>query len=71
MMNPAGKSGSGGREPRDSAKEADTKSTQTPNADMQAEDAGTQNSGTPGRGTAAGGAMKQTSKTKAESGTKR
>jgi hypothetical protein len=71
MMNPAGKSRSGGREPRDSAEEVDIKNKITPNADMQAEDAGTQDSGNTGRGTAAEGAMKQTSKTEAERGTKR
>ena len=70
-MNPGSKSRSGGREPRDSAKEVDTKNKMTPNTDMQAEDAGTQDSGNTGRGTAAEGAMKQTSKTKAESGGKR
>lgn len=70
-MNPASKSRSGGREPRDSAKEVDTKNKKTPNTDMQPEDAGTPDSGNSGRGTAAQGAMKQTSKTKAESGAKR
>lgn len=69
-MNPASKSRSGGREPRDSAKEVDTKNKKTPNTDMQPEDAGTPDSGNSGRGTAAQGAMKQTSKTKAESGAK-
>ena len=38
---------------------------------MQPEDAGTPESGNTGRGTAAEGAMKQTSKTKSESETKR
>jgi hypothetical protein len=71
MMNPASKSRSGGRDPQDSAGEVDTKNKKTPNTDMQPEDAGTPDSGTTGRGTAAEGAMKQTSKTKAETGTKR
>jgi hypothetical protein len=44
----------------------DTQAGQTPNPDMQAEDAGTTDSGT-----AATGAMKQSSKTAAESGDKR
>lgn len=70
-MNPGSKSTSGGREPRDSAKEVDTKNQKTPNTDMQAEDAGTPESGNTGRGNAAESAMKQTSKTKAERGPKR
>jgi hypothetical protein len=43
----------------------------TPNTDMQPEDAGTSESGADDSGTAAGGAMKQTSKTDAQSGRKR
>ncbi len=70
-MNPASKSRSGGREPSRSAKEVDTKNKQTPGTDMQPEDAGTPESGNTGRGNAAEGAMKQTSKTDAERGTKR
>jgi hypothetical protein len=69
-MNPDSKSPSGGREAPD-AKEADTKNKRTPNMDMQPEDAGTPESGNTGRGTATEGTMKQTSKTPAESGTKR
>jgi hypothetical protein len=70
-MNPASKSRSGGREPRDSAKEVDTKNkVSTPDADMQAQDAGTADSGT-GRGRAAEGAMKQQSKTPQERGSGR
>ena len=70
-MKPADKSRSGGRrEPQGSTKEADIRN-QTPNTDMQPEDAGTPDSGNTGRGTAAEGAMKQTSKTKPSSGTKR
>lgn len=69
-MNPASKSRSGGRQ-APGAKEVDTKNKKTPSTDMQAEDAGTPESGNAGRGTAAEGAMKQTSKTPAESGTKR
>jgi hypothetical protein len=73
-MNPASKSRSGGRENPAARRETDTKNKKTPNADMQAEDAGTADSGAaaPGdSGTAAGRAMKQTSKTAAESGNKR
>lgn len=44
---------------------------ETPGTDMQPEDAGTAASGNSGRGTAAEGAMKQTSKTAAESGSRR
>lgn len=43
---------------------------ETPGTDMQPEDAGTAASGNSGRGTAAEGAMKQTAKTAAESGTR-
>lgn len=49
------------------------KPKRTPNTDMQAEDAGTPESGVPadaGRGTAAEGAMKQTSKTDTETGSR-
>jgi hypothetical protein len=71
MMNPADKSQSGRRrEPQGSAKEANT-SNETPSTDMQPEDAGTPESGNTGRGTAAEGTLKQTSKTKSESETKR
>ena len=70
-MNPADKSGSSGRRvPRESSKAVDS-GNKTPNTDMQPEDAGTPESGNTGRGTAAEGVMKQTSKTKPESGTKR
>lgn len=49
------------------------KAPKTPNTDMQAEDAGTAESGVEdtGGGTAAEAAMKQTSKTDAESGSQR
>lgn len=70
-MNPASKSRTGGRETPRGAKDIDTKNKQTPNTDMQAEDAGTAESGADGRGTAVEGAMKQTSKTDAERGSKR
>jgi hypothetical protein len=69
-MNPASDSPSGGRE-APTAREVDPRDKKTPNTDMQPEDAGTPESGNTGRGTAAEGAMKQTSKTPAESGTKR
>jgi len=67
-MNPASKSHSGGRKAPRSVKETDTKNKQTPNTDMQAEDAGTAESGAGGRGNATEGAMKQTSKTPHERG---
>lgn len=64
-MKPASTSRSGGRERR-SDKEVDTRNKQTPNTDLQPEDAGTPASGNTGRGTAADAAMKQTSKTDAQ-----
>jgi hypothetical protein len=70
-MNPASKSRSGGRDAPRGTKEVDTKHKQTPNTDMQGEDAGTAESGVDARGTAAGAAMKQTSKTDAERGSRR
>jgi hypothetical protein len=70
-MNSAGKSGSGGHDAPPRAKEIDTRNKQTPSTDMQPEDAGTPESGSTGRGNAAEGAMKQTSKTAAERGSKR
>ena len=69
-MNPASKSRSGGREAPPNTKEIDTRSKQTPSTDIQPEDAGTPESGSTGRGTAAEAAMKQTSKTGAERGSK-
>ena len=57
-----------------SGPETDTKRKVTPNPEVQMEDAGTPasgNSGLGGRANAAQGAMKQTSKTPAESGGKR
>lgn len=70
-MNPASNSRAGGREPPRGAKEVDTRNKQTPSTDLQPEDAGTPASGNSGRGTAAERAMKQTSKTSAETGSKR
>jgi len=71
-MNPASKSRSGGREPRDSAKEVDTKhKAKTPNADMQEEDAGTAESGNTGRGSASGVPLKQQGRTDQERGSPR
>lgn len=78
-MNPASQSRPGGREAPRSAKEADSKNKHknknkhkhTPNTDMQAEDAGTAESGSTGPGAATQGAIKQTSKTKAERDGKR
>jgi hypothetical protein len=69
-MNPADKSRAGSRrEPQGRAREADLRNT--PNTDMQPEDAGTPESGNTGRGAAAEGVMKQTSKTRSERETKR
>lgn len=70
-MNPASKSRSRGSESPAGAREADRGSRKTPNTDMQPEDAGTAESGNTGRDTAVEGVMKQTSKTRAETGTKR
>ncbi len=70
-MNPGSKSRSGGSEPPRNAKEVDTRNKQTPSTDLQPEDAGTPASGNNSRGTAAQGAMKQTSKTGAERGSRR
>jgi len=61
----------GTRDAPPSGKEPDKKNKQTPNTDMQGEDAGTADSGAGGRGTAVEGAMKQTSKTDAERGSRR
>jgi hypothetical protein len=70
-MNPASKTRSGGREAPASAKEVDTKNKQTPETDLQGEDAGTPASGDGGRGTATQSAMKQQSKTDSERGSGR
>lgn len=72
-MKPNHQSHSGGRDPKPNVKEVDTKNKKTPSPEMQMEDAGTPasgNSGMGGRGTASEGAMKQTSKTDEESGSK-
>ena len=76
-MSPASsKPGSGSRDPADDGADADPGSRTTPSTDMQPEDAGTADSGNsgnvkPGRGSATEGAMKQTSKTGNETGSKR
>jgi hypothetical protein len=70
-MKPTSPSRSGGREAPSHPKVVDTRPKQTPNTDMQDEDAGTAESGVDSRGTAAEGAMKQTSKTDAERGRRR
>jgi hypothetical protein len=61
-MNPASKSRSGGREPKAGAS-VDTRNKKVPNADMQAEDAGTPDSGVTGNAGKVEGAMKQFAKT--------
>lgn len=63
-----------GRQPSSGVDDAENRTKKTPSTDMQAEDAGTADSGNTansGRGTATEGAMKQTSKTDAERGSKR
>ena len=70
-MNPTSKSRFGGRDAPPSTKEVDSRDKQTPSTDVQPEDAGTPESGSTGRGTAAEAAMKQTSKTGADRGSKR
>lgn len=70
-MNPASPSQPGGRDNPAARPQSDSVPQKTPNADMQADDAGTSDSGAAGQddsGTAATRAMKQTSKTAAESG---
>lgn len=69
-MNPSSNTRTGGRDAPDSAKEVDTKNKKTPSTDMQADDAGTAESGNAAGGTSSEGAMKQTSKTTTESGSK-
>ena len=70
-MNPASNSRTGSRESKPGAKEVDSKNKNTPNTDMQPEDAGTPDSGNSGTRTAAEGAMKQTSQTRSDSGGRR
>jgi hypothetical protein len=70
-MNPASPSQPGGRDTHAAPLQSDRVQPKTPNADMQADDTGTSDSGAAGQddsGTAATRAMKQTSKTAAESG---
>jgi hypothetical protein len=61
----------GNREAADDGSGVDAANQKTPSTDMQPEDAGTPDSGNTGRGTAAESAMKQTSKTGNETGSKR
>lgn len=61
----------GARQSGGDSRETDEAARQTPSTDLQPEDAGTPESGSAGRGTAAESAMKQTSKTDRESGSKR
>lgn len=73
-MNPASPSQPGGRAPHAAPLQSERVQPETPNADMQADDTGTTDSGAAGQddsGTAATRAMKQTSKTAAESGDSR
>ena len=69
-MKPANQARPDGRETPAARPEPDVQPGKTPAADMQAEDVGTPESGVDS-GTAAGRAMKQTSKTSAESGNQR
>jgi hypothetical protein len=64
-------SGRGREAPGGTPKDADTGNTQTPNTDMQDEDAGTAQSGNDGRATASHDAMKQSRETEREAGRKR
>lgn len=59
-----------GRRPKPERPQAEPDAV-TPGTDMQSEDAGTPASGNSGRGTAAEPALKQTSKTPAETGSRR
>ncbi len=61
----------GARESGDKGRDADDGVRETPNTDLQPDDAGTPDSGNDGRGTAAEPAMKQTSKTSRETGSRR
>jgi hypothetical protein len=71
-MNPASSnSRPGRREAADDDNAEVDRTKQTPGTDMQPEDAGTAESGVNSRGNAAEGAMKQTSKTGKETGSKR
>ena len=65
------KPGADDREPADNGSDTDRGSAKTPSTDIQPEDAGTPASGNAERGTAAESAMKQTSKTGNESGSRR
>jgi hypothetical protein len=65
-MKTASQTRTGGRDAPAAGQRTESKPPKTPNPDMQAEDAGSADSGT-----AASRAMKQTSKTKAESGNQR
>jgi hypothetical protein len=65
-MKPASPTRPGGRDIPAARQQPEGKPPETPNADMQADDAGSSDSGT-----AATRAMKQTSKTAAESGGKK
>jgi hypothetical protein len=71
-MNPASSNSRPGRRETGDDNSAETDRTkQTPSTDMQPEDAGTPDSGNSSRGNAAENAMKQTSKTGKETGSKR
>jgi hypothetical protein len=59
-----------GKRPKPERPQAEPEAA-TPSTDMQPEDAGTPASGNSGRGTAAEPALKQTSKTPAETGGRR
>ena len=72
MTNPDSQSPADAREPKGSAAQPEQRVSKTPSTDMQADDAGTGDSGVEsGSGTAVDAAMKQTSKTDAESGSQR
>lgn len=68
-MNPSDKPHDPGKERADPARQPATAQRESPDTDMQPEDAGTAASG--GRATPAQTAMKQTSKTRNETGSRR
>lgn len=70
-MNPANSNSRPGRRAADDDNAETDRTRQTPSTDMQPEDAGTADSGNTSRGNAAESAMKQTSKTGKETGSKR
>ena len=71
MNQGSSKPGADDRDPADNSTDVDAGSKKTPSTDIQPEDVGTPASGNAQRGSAAEKAMKQTSKTGNETGSKR